>query len=189
MPISHTHKSPPQRAFTLAEAAIVLAIVGIVLGAIWAAGAMVYRNMQIGQTISHLVTVVQNVRNLYASQSSFSSATGTNITSDLVKAEMFPAMILDKSTRLPVTSWGTDIKVYVGSTKDSFKVSFESTLPEETCRSLVGRMGGKGRLKGLVQVEAGGSTYTEASNGLNNLTPTSITGTCNSASFTFKLKG
>src|SRR5690349_11023145 len=55
-----------KRGFTLTEIAIVLGIVGLILGAIWVAAAAVYNNLRTSKGTTELLTVVQNVRALYA---------------------------------------------------------------------------------------------------------------------------
>lgn len=185
---AHPMRQKGRTGLSLIEAAIVMGIAGIVLGAIWSAGSMVYTNMQISRTIGDLAVSVQNIRTFYKGQSAFTKAAGTNLTETLVAAELFPAGMIDEDKDLPVTPWGTDIRVYVGGDKDTFRVSYESELPEAICRNLVGRVAGKNRPAGLVNVTAAGSSYS-GNDVLNNLTPTSMTGSCKSASFTFKLKG
>lgn len=55
-----------QRGFSLTEMAIVLGIVGVVIGGIWAAAAMVSRNRLIQQQKQDLTTIVEGMRTLYA---------------------------------------------------------------------------------------------------------------------------
>lgn len=176
-----------QRAYSLTELAIVLGIVSVIFGAIWSASSMVYRNMLLNQSISDLSLLTQTIRDFYKGQSKFDKSTGSNLTDFLVDAKLFPASMIEKNTNLPVTPWRTDIKVYVGSEKDTFRIVYEDGLPEDVCRLLAGRIAGKGRARGLVNVTAGGSSFT-TSNELNNLTSLDITGSCQSLSLTFKLK-
>src|ERR1700740_210314 len=55
-----------KRGFTLTEIAIVLGIIGLILGAIWVAAAAVYNNMRTSKATTEILTAVQNVRALYA---------------------------------------------------------------------------------------------------------------------------
>jgi len=56
------------RGFTLTEMAIVLGIIGIILGAIWAAAAQVYENNRTKMAVSEILTIVNNWRSVYANQ-------------------------------------------------------------------------------------------------------------------------
>ncbi len=60
------------RGFTLTEAAIVLGIVGLILGAIWVAAAAVYENMRTNRANEQILKVAQAVRSLYASSPTMS---------------------------------------------------------------------------------------------------------------------
>ncbi len=177
-----------RRGMSLVESALYMGIVGIVMGAVWAAGAVVHTNLQIGRSVGNLMVVVQNIQTFYSGQSSFKKAAGSDLTEALVKAEIFPSAMIHPQTNRPVTPWSTEIRVYVGENKNSFRVSYEPSLPEEVCRSLVGRVGGRGRSESLVNVTAGGTSYTTADQ-LNRLTATTVTGSCKTVSFTFKLGG
>lgn len=64
-----------RRGFTLTEAAIVLGIVGLILGAIWVAAAAVYNNMRTNTAQRQLLTIVQNIRSVHATQPTFATMT------------------------------------------------------------------------------------------------------------------
>lgn len=57
---------PVRRGFNLIEAAIVLGVVGLVIGGIWAAAASVQSNMRISKTSAGVLTVVENAKKLFA---------------------------------------------------------------------------------------------------------------------------
>jgi len=57
-----THK----RGFNLVEAAIVLGVVGLVIGGIWVAAAQLQSNRKITQTMSGMLTAIENYRKIYA---------------------------------------------------------------------------------------------------------------------------
>src|SRR5271168_1816583 len=58
-----------KRGFTLTEIAIVLGIIGLILGAIWVAAAAVYNNLRTSRATTELLTIAQNVRATYATSS------------------------------------------------------------------------------------------------------------------------
>lgn len=96
--------NPSPRGFTLTEAAIVLGIVGLVLGGIWTAARGVYDNLKAKEGTELLITLVQNIRAAYASVPSFSSATNTNITNTLKNKGVFPPRYLNAAGGLS-TPW------------------------------------------------------------------------------------
>jgi len=63
MIVSHS-----RRGFTLTEIAIVLGIVGLILGAIWTAAAHVYQQKKVNQEVQDIQDIVQSVRSLYATR-------------------------------------------------------------------------------------------------------------------------
>jgi len=58
-----------RRAFSLIEAAIVLGVIGLVIGSIWAAAAYFTLSYKINQTFSGLLVAVQEYRKTYSSTS------------------------------------------------------------------------------------------------------------------------
>lgn len=76
-------------AFTLTEVAIVLAILGLVIGAIWAAAAMLKANNQVQTANREMASIVQNVRALYADQGALSGGAST-LTPALDRLRIFP---------------------------------------------------------------------------------------------------
>jgi len=177
-----------RQGFTLIELAITMSIMGLILSATWVAASSVYDNMNISTTLNNVTILSENIRDFYKSQTAFSKSTGTEITSTLVSADLFPPEMINSHTNLPITPWGTNIKVYVGASKDSFRIELAEKLPEGICRSFVGRLGGKGRASSITNITVGSTSYA-SSDGLNNLTAISFGGTCTSLSITFALKG
>jgi type II secretory pathway pseudopilin PulG len=87
-------RSLRRRGFTLTEAAIVLGIVGLILGAVWVAANSVYNNMRLRTANEQLLTIAQNVRNLMSVSPTFGSPTGTNITGAMLNKGVFPSSAL-----------------------------------------------------------------------------------------------
>src|SRR5271170_6840773 len=67
-----------ERGFTLTEIAIVLGIIGLILGAIWVAAAAVYTNMRTSKTTTELLDIVQNMRAMYATSGTIDPAANMN---------------------------------------------------------------------------------------------------------------
>src|SRR3984957_16106234 len=90
-----------RRGFTLTEIAIVLGIIGLILGAIWVAAAAVYNNMRTSKTTTELLDVAQNLRGMYATAgtvdplantpAAFAAAAAGNANQTYMLANIFPA--------------------------------------------------------------------------------------------------
>ena len=65
----HAENRTPIRGFTLTEIAIVLGIIGLILGAIWVAAAAVYNNMRVATANTELLQITQAMRAMYATSS------------------------------------------------------------------------------------------------------------------------
>ena len=84
-----------RKGFNLIEAAIVLGVVGLVIGGIWVAAAAVMQNYRVNQTSSAILLTVSNVRNLiHGTADSLSQSLGSdpdnNITSAMMDAGAVP---------------------------------------------------------------------------------------------------
>lgn len=118
-----------RRAFTLTEIAIVLGVVGVVLGGIWVAARGVNDNLKMKQGSELLLSIVQKIRSSYAGVGSFSSAVNTDITNLLKNKNVFPPDIINADGTLN-NPWSTaagnnQIRVYVGpNTQDRLTISF-----------------------------------------------------------------
>lgn len=177
-------RTPGLRGFSLTEAAIVLGIAGLVFAAIWTAAGTVSRKNSLRQASDSIVKIVQNTRLLYQERNDFpASSVGTDITNVLVRAGVFPAELFEASTpTIPRTPWGTEMNIQV-TTRRSFTVELEPTLPDTTCLQLVSAMIGPGREPGLTALRIDGTLFENLQDvSIGNLSP------CTTASFTFNLK-
>jgi len=78
------------RGFTLTELAIVLGIIGTILGAIWTAAANVSAHNKAAKEVQEILTIVSNVRAFYGNRGSFPAGT-VCLNPVLVPASIFPA--------------------------------------------------------------------------------------------------
>jgi type II secretory pathway pseudopilin PulG len=67
-----------QRGFNLIEAAIVLGVVGLVIGGIWIAAAAVNKNYKINQTQQGVLEIIQRIRQLGHGNAAFTNAESAN---------------------------------------------------------------------------------------------------------------
>jgi prepilin-type N-terminal cleavage/methylation domain-containing protein len=70
------------RGFTLVEIAIVLTIVGLIIGGVWAAAATVFANNKNQQFSKDLVQIIENIKSSYAGQPSVDV---TGLSTDIAK--------------------------------------------------------------------------------------------------------
>jgi len=201
-----------RRGFTLTEMAIVLGVIGLILGAIWVAAANVYSNMRVEKAQQQILTIVQNIRSLYVARSTFAdpaSACGVNcpqdITAPMASAGVFPAdmvtqtAVANNKATYPQSPWGTPVTIYSDGMSvdgDSFELQVDGNLGNtlaSSCQSLLGRMVGPGMDSGLTGVAdgavvgwMGGSANNSAY--VQTLDATSFAG-CKYVVFMFRLKG
>jgi prepilin-type N-terminal cleavage/methylation domain-containing protein len=87
-----------RRGFTLTEIAIVLGIIGIILGAIWAAAAMVYENNRTKESREQALAVINNWRSIYGSRQVDVATDGTDMTQLTVNNSFAPSEMLTTAT-------------------------------------------------------------------------------------------
>lgn len=142
------------RGFTLTEAAIVLGIVGLILGAIWVAAAAVYNNLRVSTTSNQMLQIAQSVRAIHATQTTVDPL----ITAKLVaQAGGMPKDMVDMTDPAnPIVTdvWGGTVNVTArtspaGVANDSFSIEFQD-VPAGPCADLIVRNSGTGRDSGLI---------------------------------------
>ena len=144
--------------FTLTEAAIVLGIVGLILGAIWVAASAVYNNMRINRTSEQILKIVQNIRSLYAGTHSFDGITnGQDITLDLVPAKVFPndMVKVEGANTYVYHAWGNSSETsviargWLGS-PPRFSIEYVGA-PQDACMKIITLATGDERDAGIFQ--------------------------------------
>ena len=106
--ISILHVRTRKRGFTLTEIAIVLGIIGTILGTIWVAASNVSTNQKVSKATSELLTISQNIQNIYAMRHTMT--TGGDNTITLMNMGVFPADMIVGGQ--PVSPWGTPVEIY-----------------------------------------------------------------------------
>ncbi len=93
-----SHRNPYQNklrhGFTLTEMAIVLSIIGLVFGGIWAAASSAYNAMEMNQAHQEVDTIMLNMRQMYAGIPSFPAG---DLTSAAITAGVFPSNFISGS--------------------------------------------------------------------------------------------
>lgn len=102
----HNHK----KGFNLIEAAIVLGVVGLVIGGIWKATGPIHERQQINQTVNDIIGIVSNTRwfflgNVAGFCQSIGCTPNINVTRLFVKAGLTPS-------EYPLTTFDTSLFPY-----------------------------------------------------------------------------
>ena len=113
------------RAFSLIEAAIVLGVIGVVIGGIWAGANSVAISNQKSDVLKTTLSIVEGIRNIYIGQT---IASNTNITSDMVQAGIVPAGWVNGSGTIS-SPWNQDVTIYATSNGVHIRLSVR---PERT---------------------------------------------------------
>ena len=152
-----THRQMKKHArcgFTLTEIAIVLGIIGIVLGAIWAAASRVYANNKTQRAAAQALQIANNYKMLWAETGIDIVGTWTDVTCMGVNSGLFPsdmipsaACVTDASARnppgpstgepaYPQTPWGGNsyVTVQTHQTNNTIIVSYWN-LSQAACNS------------------------------------------------------
>lgn len=160
-----------KRGFTLTEIAIVLGIVGLILGAIWVAAAAVYNNLRTSKGTTELLVTVQNIRALYATSGLVDAGADMPVNAPpaagggrtYLQAGVFPADTLDNPNVNLATQafdpWQGNISVQsttsVGGTgTDAFYVVMDK-VPQQACIGLLTSNVGQGRDPSMIGAGAG----------------------------------
>ena len=106
-----------KRGFSLVEAAIVLGVVGLVIGGIWVAASAVQENLKIERTLKTVSLVSESARNLFPvwaiNQRLPADDTGTYITSEAIKSGIIPGDWIPSGSNQSKHPWGGNFDVYL----------------------------------------------------------------------------
>lgn len=133
-PAVSTRLRAKRRGFNLVEAAIVLGVVGLVIGGIWVAAAQLTARRNISNTMEAVLQTVQNVRKLYNGL----PIANANITLSMIRAGAIPTNFVNTSTTTK-NPWNGGL--YVGlSTSGNGIISITlDGLPRAPCLELFSR--------------------------------------------------
>ncbi len=164
------------------ESAIVLGIVGLIIGGIWVAASAVNQNMQKAEVTKTTLAMVKGVQNLFDNQTV--TASNTDVTTSMINAGVIPADWV-KSTGA-VSPWNGDVYVTIGTGRVT--VNFYS-VPKTMCIDLVSRMPGQVGNPTDVMTQLGCGA---AISGAISLATATATASCREGGFfswTFGLRG
>lgn len=173
--------------FNLIEAAIVLGVVGLVVGGIWISAAAVQQNLRNADASKGLLQIVQNIRNIYYGQTLTSTAT---ITTEMIAANAFPSDFIQSTTDVR-NPWNGGIVLRIaGAAFDKLEVDF-AAVPKDSCIKLVS--GNSNALsislsQIVIDATTGGTDTTLSSFPVSSATAVTTCGTTNTLTWQFGLK-
>ena len=126
------------RAFTLTEIAIVLGIIGLILGAIWSTYNMVHINYLISTTLYQTTTLARNIQALYPDGAFASSySPGQDLRLELARAGAIPPQMLGNfSWWEPSDVWNNYVFIEVSTDLSHFQIRTEN-IPSGLCTRLM----------------------------------------------------
>ncbi len=145
------------KGFNLIEAAIVLGIVGLVVGGIWVAATSVYANLRSKRATDELLGIAQSVRALFAT-STVTGLGAVDMTPQMAQANVLPRDTMTQTAALTTSAntanpWaGGNISVgSFNAAGTQFYITF-SNVPSAPCVDFVSRNTGPARDSGLLSV-------------------------------------
>lgn len=161
-----------QSGFSLIESAIVLAVMGLVIGGIWVAAAAVQSNWREQSAQTQLLQIVANVRELYQSQRTMGSTVDMK---SLITASVFPAEMVasDNTAQNP---WNGDVAIAQANSGKEFTVTSQN-VPDQACINLITRNIETAADYGLTALTAG-STKWDTPAKLQAVDPATAAGAC-----------
>lgn len=155
-----------RRGFTLTEIAIVLGIIGLILGAVWAAASAVYSNMRTSQAEQGITATAQAVRSMFAA----SNNTGQSSAALITTPGMFPVSWNSTTAGVVGNPWNQNPAgnlSYVVGLNAQFAIELDN-ISDAGCAALLSYFNANastltgGQIAGLVGtasvVKAGGQT-------------------------------
>jgi prepilin-type N-terminal cleavage/methylation domain-containing protein len=208
--IPHSRNDRKRKGFTLTEIAIVLGIIGLILGAIWTAASSVYSNQKISKANTELLSIAGAVRNTYANslQSGYANSaaltggTTSTMTIALCNAGAFPTDIVVVCATPEISDpWAVSTAAGVGTvliptsitgTQDGFAIAMTG-VPKAACANMLANVGNGAFFAGVgASLTAAGWTAGTTASNLPIPATTAVTtcaGATNNVYFVFKLKG
>jgi len=133
-----------KRGFNLIESAIVLGVVGLVIGGVWVAAAATKESMKVTDTINGVLFISRNVQRIISNRDAASLPDDTVLDSTLIGVQAFPSNWVSGNTiKHP---FGNQITVL--NRNDGGPLRFRIDLlqiPKATCITLITRMSGIAR--------------------------------------------
>jgi len=151
--------------FNLIETAIVLGIVGLVVGGIWAAAAGAYESMRQQKASEEVLALAQAVRSVYAQPGAPSIFTAPETLTDF-KTLGIPSDMINSAGDGLTDPWGHAVTLAPGATAGTFTLQY-TTMPVTSCINFVTKLANVGTGTGLQTIGgAAGATTVDLTSGI-----------------------
>lgn len=141
-----------QHGFNLIEASLVLGIVGLVIGGIFAAWSTVASQQRVRKAADMTTVIVQQIRTAYASRTTFDTsdtASGATFTQALVTANLIPVEYIVNST--VKNPWGGNVLITPDTS--GMNISY-SSVSSADCKKLASLILGSAKNQGLTRIDS-----------------------------------
>ena len=177
----HYQHQTSRAGFTLTEIAIVLGVVGLIIGAIWTAAKSVFDANKATQAIEDITTIASNVRATYLAANSF-AATGDQTTTLMNAGGIFPSDLLVGNPATSVkNAWNGAVKITFNLSGNNrvFRISYFGTS-EDACFRIVSQLANLGTSDAPINlITNSGNTVAIPNTGANvGLSSTAINNAC-----------
>jgi type II secretory pathway pseudopilin PulG len=203
---------PPRRrkicGYTLTESAIVLGVIGIILGALWGAAATAWKYTQLEQAREVIAATVGNARSYFSGQAGVPSTGYANLTSQLITANVIPNSLKRGALCAGLSCADQPLGGGVADANGSFRVCYWSIgnpnctaappaggfspffgvvvtqLSVKNCIALVETMSSATEPTGLVEININGTNQLAAGNVIQPISDAVVLAACNAAANT-----
>lgn len=150
---------PPRhrRGFSMVEMAIVLGVVGLVMGGVWTLAVKVQQTARVQQAVEQVIAVNKNIRSYYQSQPCIPTGNQTAVLTGLPGQNIFPREMLGGGGVVDLWNGGVQVLGVDGACGYLFQLSFLA-LPAATCAELVPKLTASSEAsRGLVAASINGT--------------------------------
>lgn len=137
------------RGFSIIELAIVLGVVGLVMGGVWVLAGKVRQTAKLQQTVEQVVAIAKNVRSFYQTRSCIGNGTQMPVLT-AANPPVFPREMLAGAAAVDLWDGAVVVGGADGACGYLFSITF-AALPTATCVELVPRLTAGEAARGLRQ--------------------------------------
>ena len=123
------------RGFTLTEIAIVLGIIGLILGGVWVAATEVRDASRCNQAVQDISTMAANMRSTFSATNAF-SLSGKQ-TPNMITAGVIPNDLLGTTAGSTKNAWNGAVDIYLNNT--NFTIQY-SNIPVTVCNQIASQV-------------------------------------------------